>query len=370
MAPAFEMKRIKKEPKDKPAKAVPPPAAPPAVVVDPPSEKRKSSQDKAVESARASTESNKKVKVFICSFSIKFPKELFVNHPSSPTQLDDSVELIAKKPDLVELSDEEAEMMPPPCLPVPKARKPRQTKKQSSASQPLPVEPSKIKEEPAEQPPKRSTRSKVAKSKASVAVEAALVSKSQEVPPTANPPETVSETAAELIPKVRNSSVANASSVSTESSVTTSQPVTAAEKGRSKARTKSKKPVIDKVTKLVIPEAEPERETVPEEPVAEAPEEIVSSPEVIEEVLVPKKSVGGKKTTAKDKKASKNDLSADSLYEDAENDPKMFAATIALEKISVVVSGGLLIKNFQLFSGAYSSMRNVCAAIESKIRSE
>lgn len=69
------MKRVKKEPKDKPAKVA---AAPPPVVIEAtPNEKRKSSQEDRKDNERASTESNKKVKVFIGSIMINHLVNIF-----------------------------------------------------------------------------------------------------------------------------------------------------------------------------------------------------------------------------------------------------------------------------------------------------
>lgn len=238
------------------------------------------------------------------------------------------MELIAKKPEMIELSDEETEMMPPPSLPVPKARKPRTKKASASASQPI-MSTVQIKQEPVDEVlPKRSTRSKVAKKKDSVVV----ASKKPTEVVEATSQDEGAELFEAIVPKVRNSEMANLSTVSTETSVTTaqaqpvltsSQPVTETEKSRSRApRTKSKKPVLDKVTKAVIPEPVAEPEVVQE-----------SSPEVVVEET--EKSVAPATKRGRPKKASKN-ASADSVYEDAQNDPKMYSAKISVEDIHKV----------------------------------
>lgn len=237
------------------------------------------------------------------------------------------MELIAKKPEMIELSDEEQEMMPPPSLPAPKARKAR-TKK-ASASQPV-LGNVQIKQEPVDEVlPKRSTRSKVAKKKDSALPEP---KKTTEVVMATSQAEGA-ELFEAIVPKVRNSEMANLSSVSTETSVTTaaqpvlmsSQPVTETEKSRSRApRTKSKKPVIDKVTKAVIPEPVAEPEVVQES----SPEVVVGEKEK-PEIVAPAPKRG------RAKKASKN-ASADSVYEDAQNDPKMYSAQISIEDIQKV----------------------------------
>lgn len=201
-------------------------------------------------------------------------------------------------------------MMPPPALPLAKTRKPR-TKKQSAAA---PTKDNvKIKQEPTEEfVPKRSTRSK--------AVKKPPLAKESVVEPEAE------DTFENIVPKIRNSSLANASTLSTETSVTTqqqqasSQPITEPEKTRSKARTKSKKPVIDKVTKQVIPEpvVEPEPEPTPV-PVEEK-----------------RKSSPAAKTTKGPKKNTSKKQSTDSVYEDAKSDSKLFTSKVSLEDIQKV----------------------------------
>lgn len=255
-------------------------------------------------------------------------------------QLDDSVELIAKKPDLIELSDDEAEMMPPPALPAAKTRKPR-TKKQSTA--PPNVSASvQVKQEPVEEViGKRSTRSKVAK-----ATTTTTTTKAQQKKAAAE--EASEELFENIIPKVRNSSLANASTLSTETSVTTaqaqkptsaSQPVTEPEKTRSKARTKSKKPVIDKVTKLVIPEpvtvpVQPEEEAAVEETRKSFSSVDKEKEEEEEDREVP--VTKGKKTSKKSNHTSKKQQSTESVYEDAKSDSKLYSSKVSLENIQKV----------------------------------
>lgn len=255
-------------------------------------------------------------------------------------QLDDSVELIAKKPDLIELSDDEAEMMPPPALPAAKTRKPR-TKKQSTA--PPNVSASvQVKQEPVEEViGKRSTRSKVAKATTTTTTKAQQKKAAAE--------EASEELFENIIPKVRNSSLANASTLSTETSVTTaqaqkptsaSQPVTEPEKTRSKARTKSKKPVIDKVTKLVIPEpvtvpvVQPEEEAAVEETRKSSSSVDKEKEEEEEEREVP--ATKGKKTSKKSNHTSKKQQSTESVYEDAKSDSKLYSSKVSLENIQKV----------------------------------
>lgn len=255
--------------------------------------------------------------------------------------------MITKKPDMVDLlSDDEATpeevMMPPPALPAAKPARTRATKTKQSTT-PAESGSVKIKQEPVD-PPKRTTRSKKPSAKATAAAAAAAKKALEEE-------EGEEDTFENIVPKVRNSSLANASTVSTETSVTTaqqqqkevSQPITEPEKEktRSKARTKSKKPVIDKVTKLVIPEPE---EVVLPTPVVEA--EVIVSPEAVEEESrrsTRKSSPVAGKTAEKEvvtkkatKKSSSKKVSTESVYEDAKGDSKLFNSQVSLENIQKV----------------------------------
>lgn len=243
------------------------------------------------------------------------------------------MELIAKKPELVEVSDDDAEIMPPPAMPPAKTRKPR-TKKQAAAP-PSVSGTVKIKQEPADEViPKRSTRSK--------AVKKTTATKASTQPEES---ESVAEEFEDIVPKVRNSSLANASTVSTETSVTTaqqqsaSQPVTEPEKTRSKARTKSKKPVIDKVTKKVIPEPEavavPAKETPPTEEESPANDEPTAHQSDISTATEVEETEVSKGKTSK-KKNELRKQSTESVYEDAKGDSKLFSAQVSVENIQKV----------------------------------
>lgn len=233
--------------------------------------------------------------------------------------------------------------MPPPALPMAKTRKPR-AKKQSTAPSTSSSGSVKVKQEPVEEViPKRSTRSKVAKSKTAAAAAAKEKEQSQSE---------AEELFENIVPKVRNSSIANASTLSTETSVTTAQqqqqppppPVmappavtvtaTEPEKTRSKARTKSKKPVIDKVTKLVIPE--------PTEPESEVETVVAAPPPVVEEKrksspVKPAEKEAPVKAKASKKNASKKQ-STESVYEDAKSDSKLYNSQVSLEDIQKIPS--------------------------------
>lgn len=289
-------------------------------------------------------------------------------------QLDDSVELIAKKPDLIELSDDEAEMMPPPTMPAPKVRKPRTTKKQSTVTTSV-----KVKEEPveeAETAPKRSTRSKKPTAKAAAALAKAQAQETAAEQKQSEESE-VDDLFDHFVPKVRNSSLANASTLSTETSVTTaeqqqqqkeavvtmsaSQPVTEVEKTRSKARTKSKKPVIDKVTKLVIPEP-PVEEPQPQPEQAEVPVvEVVVAP--VKETITKKTATTTKKASAAIKKNSSKKLSNESVYEDAKSDSKLYNSQVSLENMQQVRRALVYKNETRYFTAVQIEFRNISSSI-------
>lgn len=229
---------------------------------------------------------------------------MFSNLISTDFQLDDSVELIKRQSVIIELSDEEVdkeiEKMPPPSMPAPKAsRKPR-TKKQSSVASnssglsDVDMSSVKVKEEPVEQ--KRSTRSKAPKKPP-----AKKAAPKEPTPPPTSSPEKEDPTFGKLVPKTRKSSIESLAPLSSQSSVATTEPPSSQEQPEEPTASQEEPKKTRGRTKKKVPDVK----AVP----AVEPKVIVQKPVRSEKV------------------------SQDSVYEDAQNDPKLFRVSINIEQM-------------------------------------
>lgn len=242
------------------------------------------------------------------------------HNPLFTFQLDSSVEVISKKTSFVEVSDDESEKMPPPALPVlPKTRKTRAKKPSSVSALQVQLASVRIKEEPVNEPIQRPKRSKAVYRTNQAPVKEPINTTTVTTTSAAKPLEEADPTYGKLTPKVRMSSMENLSQVSVESSASSSQPsqtnrTETAGKSKSAPKTKG-----GRTKKVVAPKADAIAVAVPKEAAAS------------EEVTVPGKELL-EEQPANNKKTKK--VSGDSVYEDAQNDPKLFRSSIRLDQVT------------------------------------